>query len=67
MWKLLDHPEFNTLRNVVDNTLKERTSQGLSVRKSYDIIPLSHEDRFFQTGLLSEQELLQLLNSMLYE
>ena len=37
-WKLFDNAEFVTLRNVVDNTMKERHSQGLGVRRSCDII-----------------------------
>ena len=40
LWKLLDHPDFNTLKKVVDNTMKERTALGLGVRKSCDIISL---------------------------
>ena len=31
-WKLLDGHKFSSLRNVVDNTMKERTAMGLGVR-----------------------------------
>ena len=53
-WKLLDQPEFLNLRNVLDNTMKERTASGLGVRRSSDIISLSHEDTIFQKGILGE-------------
>ena len=33
-WKLLDGDNFSVLRNMVDNTMKERTAQGLGVRRS---------------------------------
>ena len=44
-WKLYDETEFLTLKDVVDNTMKERHSNGLGVRKSSDVISLSHEDK----------------------
>ena len=41
-WCLLDNPEFVVLRNVLDNTMKERQSS--------DIISLSHESNMFRRG-----------------
>ena len=65
-WKLLDQPQFFSLRNVVDNTMKERHSQGLGVHKSSDIISLAHEDKMFNQGILGEDSPHQLLRMMVY-
>ena len=59
-WKLFDDNEFASLRNVVDNTMKERHSVGLGVRKSSEIISLDHEDKLFSTSVLGESNPLQL-------
>ena len=65
-WKLLDEDAIATLRNVVDNTMKERHSAGLGVRKSSDIISLEHEDRMFNQGILGDDSPLKLLRTMIY-
>ena len=53
-WKVLDDPEFVNLCNVLDNTMKERHAMGLGVRKSSEIITLSHETKMFNHGILGE-------------
>ena len=65
-WKLLDQEEFIYLRNVVDNTMKERHAQGLGVRQSSDIISLDHENQMFNQGILSEDNAGQLLKTVIY-
>ena len=65
-WKLFDDVEFSQLRNIVDNTMKERTAQGLGIRKSCEILLLSHEDRMFSCGALGESEPEQLLRTVIY-
>ena len=65
-WKLLDGVEFTTLRNVVDNTMKERHVMGLGVRKSSDVISIRHEDVMFQKGILGQESAGQLLRTMVY-
>ena len=64
--KLLDQPQFLTLRNVVGNTMKERHSAGLGVRKSSDIISLDHKDLMFSEGILGDSSPGQLLKTMIY-
>ena len=64
-WKLLDDSEFVGLRNILDNTMKERTAQGLGVRKSCDIISLEHEDKMFKCGALGEENPEQLLRTII--
>ena len=49
-WKLLDEPVFMGLHNVLDNTMKERTAQGLGVVVSSDVISLDQENVLFQKG-----------------
>ena len=65
-WKLYDEQEFIHLKNVVDNTMKERHSEGLGVRRSNDIISLSQEDKLFNSGILGESSPLQLLRTVIY-
>ena len=66
MWKLFDHPEFVSLRNVVDNTMKIRHSEGLGVRQSADILTMSHEDVLYQKKILGWENPQQLLNTVIY-
>ena len=65
-WKLYNEQEFVHLKNVVDNTMKERHSEGLGVRRSSDIISLSQEDKLFNSGILGESSPLQLLRTVIY-
>ena len=65
-WKLLDQTEFLSLRNVVDNTMKQRHNDGLGVRQSSNVISLQHENELFEQGVLGEQSPMQLLKTMIY-
>ena len=64
-WKLLNHSEFTMLTNIVD--MKERHALGLGIRKSADIISMSHGDKMFSDGLLGDENLIQLLCTVLYD
>ena len=65
-WKLLEHDNFRILRNVVDNTMKERHSMGLGVRTSADVISLKHEDLLFGSGVLGDDTPIKLLKTVIY-
>ena len=65
-WKILDHSEFLTLRNVLDNTMHEQTAMGLGVKVLNDIISMSNENKLFKTGQLGEGSPQQLLNTVIY-
>ena len=65
-WKLLEHEGFVNLRNVVDNTMKERHSMGLGVRTSADVISLNHENLLFEKGVLGEENPTKLLKTVIY-
>ena len=65
-WKLLENEKFLGLRNVVDNTMKERTVQGLDLRRSSEVISLSQEGLLFNSGALGDSEPLQLLHTVIY-
>ena len=66
LWKLLDGQAFSKLRNVVDNTMKQRHSMGMGVRESSEVISLSHEDKLFGDAILGENTPEQLLNTVIY-
>ena len=65
-WKLLDDSEFKSLRNILDNTMKDRHARGLGVRQSCDIISLSHENLMFERNALGEEHPEQLLRTVIY-
>ena len=65
-WKLLDESEFRYMRNVLDNTMKERTAQGLGVRQSSSISSLGQEEILFNSGSLGQDSPDQLLRTVIY-
>ena len=64
--KLLDGAEFVSLRNVLDNTMKEHTAQGLGMRNLSNVISLKHEDMMFWCGALGDENPSQLLHTVIY-
>ena len=65
-WKLLEDQEFLSLRNVVDNTMKETHSAGMGVRKSSEIISLDNENQMFEKGILGDDSPEKLLKTVIY-
>ena len=65
-WKLFDDPEFSTLHNIVDNTMKERMAKGMGVRSSCEIISLAQEEIMFKSGALGKGNPEQLLRTVIY-
>ena len=65
-WKLQDEQDFVYLRNVVDNTMKERHAEGLGVRRSSEVISMASEDQLFSSGVLGEDTPLKLLRTTIY-
>ena len=66
LWKLLDDVEFVSLRNVLDNLMKQRTAEGLGVRVSSNVISLEMEIQLFDKNVLGEESPLQLLQTVIY-
>ena len=65
-WKLLDDEVFPILRNVLDNTMKERTAVGLGVRQSSSVISMAHEQILFRKNVFGEENPQQLLDTVIY-
>ena len=65
-WKLLDEQVFINLHNVLDNTMKERTAQGLGVTVSSDVISLEQEMQLFAKGILGDDSPQKLLDTVIY-
>ncbi len=65
-WKLLDDPEFLSLRNTVDNVMKERAQMGIGERKKSQPISLSQEDLMWQQGILGSDTPDKLRDTVLY-
>ena len=66
MYWMLDGEEFLNLRNVVNNTMRERTAAGLGVKKLSEVISLRQKDVLFSSGQLGEGSPQQLLNTVIY-
>ena len=67
-WKLLDQQssEFQSLHNVVDNLMKQRTAEGLGARVSSSVISLAQEDTLYFKGILGEEDPSKLLKTVIY-
>ena len=65
-WNLLDGEKFLVLRNVLDNTMKQRTADGLGVRRSSSVISLAQEQVMFDKGVLGKDCPLQILQTIIY-
>ena len=65
-WKLLDGACFVGLRNVLDNTMKQRHAAGLGVRKSSEIITPNVERKLLEAGVIGLDSPQQLLNGVIY-
>ena len=66
-WKLLESDQFRSLRNVVDNMMKERTALGLGQHVSSEIITLNHEEKMFASKALGTENPEQLFHSHLHD
>ena len=65
-WKILDQTEFAGLRNVLDNTMKQRTAMGLGVCVSSEVISIAHEEKMFQMGVVGDDSPTKLLQTVIY-
>ena len=59
--KMLDHPEFVNLHNILDNAMHECTAMGLGVKQSSDVISLASENKLFELGELGDSNPQQLI------
>ena len=66
MWRLIEGEDFCQLKNVLDNTMKECTTNGLGLRQSSAVITFEQETEFFSKGLLGEETPAQLLKTVIY-
>ncbi len=58
-WKLLNDKEFLSVRNTLDNLMKERARSRVGVEKKFDPITVENEEELWSQGLLgSVQSLL---------
>ena len=54
-WKLLDDPDFDEMRTVLNNVMRERALQKIGiVKKQAGLITFEHEDSLWCKGLLGE-------------
>ena len=65
-WKLIEG-DFDQLRTVLDNTMKERAQQNIgTVVKRAEMISLEHEKSLWDSGLLGESNPEQLRDTVLF-
>ena len=68
-WRLIDmkSTEFEDLRNVLDNVMKERTEMGVgTVKRQAEFISYEYEEELWDKGLLGEDTPEKLRNTVLY-
>ena len=54
-WKVVEGPEFEDVKTVLDNVMKERTALNIGVKKRQaGFIPYEFEDKMWQKGVLGE-------------
>ncbi len=66
MWHLVEDTEFKKVRFTVDNLMKERASDRLSVSCSSLAISMSDEDKMWREGVLGEDMPEKLRNTVMY-
>ena len=66
-WKLIDGDQFENLRNVLDNLIKERAAKqiGTTVRRA-ELISQKHETIMWEKGILGEATPTQLRETVLF-
>ncbi len=65
-WKLLDEDEFFSLRNTLDNLMKERCASGLGEKCSSDAISFKAEELLWTKSVLGSASPDQLHDTVLY-
>ena len=66
-WKIIEGPEFNDLKTVLDNVMKERTAMNLGVKKKQaEFIPYSYESEMWEQGILGEDSPDRLRDTVLF-
>ena len=66
-WKLLNDETFKEVKYTLDNLMKLRTSQGIgNVVKKAQILSFCDEDYLWSIGLLGDQDLDTLLNTVVF-
>ena len=67
MWKLVEGPDFQDARTVVDNISKERTKANVGVlRRQASVISYENENELWEKGILGESTPVKLRNSVLF-
>ncbi len=66
MWCLVEDTEFKKVHFTVNNLMKERTSDRLSVSCSSSAISMSDEDKMWHEGVLGEDTPEKLRNTVMY-
>ena len=67
MWKLVDGPEFQDLRTVLDNLMKQRAQANIGlVTKQAQLISYEHEEMLWSQGILGEENQDQLRDTVLF-
>ena len=66
-WKLVDGPDFITLRTVLDNVMRERAARNIGMlTKQAEVITYEYENRLWDTGVLGEDSPQKLRDTVLF-
>ena len=66
-WKLIDGPQFESVKNVLDNVMKERTQLNVgTVKKQVELITYDQENMLWKEGVLGENSPDKLRDTVLF-
>ena len=66
-WKLIDSPQFESVKNVLDNVMKEHTQLNVgTVKKQAELITYDQENMLWKEGVLGENSPDKLRNTVLF-
>ena len=56
MWRIIDGPEFQNLKNILDNVMKQRAQMNIgTTKKQAELISYEYEQKLWCDNVLGEQ------------
>ncbi len=66
MWKLIEDEDFSTVKFTLDNLMKSRCADRVSVTNSVKPIGYSEEDKMWESNVLGEDSLAKLRDTVMF-
>ncbi len=66
MWRLVDDPEFSNVKFTLDNLMKARCADRVSVKSSATCIGFEQEDKMWESNVLGEDNPAKLRDTVMF-